>query len=163
MTSDSQYKLKELMKQKICILGSTGSIGTQALDVISQHPDLYEAYALTANHRWKELAEQARRFNPAAVVITDEAYYESLKQELADMPDVKVYAGSKALEDIVESPSIDMVLTAMVGYSGLASNNPCYQSKEEDMFGKQGDTCCSWRVDSSVGSAVSRAYLACRQ
>ena len=108
------------MKQQICILGSTGSIGTQALDVISQHPDLYEAYALTANHRWKELAAQARRFNPAAVVIADEAYYEVLKQELADMPDIKVYAGSKALEDIVESPSIDMVLTAMVGYSGLA-------------------------------------------
>ena len=83
------------MKQQICILGSTGSIGTQALDVISQHSDLYEAYALTANHRWKELAEQARRFNPAAVVIADEAYYEPLKQELADMPDVKVYAGSK--------------------------------------------------------------------
>jgi len=71
------------MKQQICILGSTGSIGTQALDVISQHPDLYEAYALTANHRWKELAEQARRFNPAAVVIADEAYYEPLQRWLA--------------------------------------------------------------------------------
>ena len=131
MTSDSQYKLKELMKQQICILGSTGSIGTQALDVISQHPDLYEAYALTANHRWKELAEQARRFNPAAVVIADEAYYESLKQELADMPDVKVYAGSKALEDIVESPSIDMVLTAMVGYSGLAPTIHAIKAKKK--------------------------------
>ena len=82
------------MKQQICILGSTGSIGTQALDVISQHQTSM-SYALTANHRWKELAEQARRFNPAAVVIADEAYYEPLKQELADMPDVKVYAGSK--------------------------------------------------------------------
>lgn len=108
------------MKQQICILGSTGSIGTQALDVISQHPDLYEAYALTANHRWKELAEQARRFHPAAVVIADEAYYEALTHGLSDMPDVKVYSGSKALEEIVESESIDMVLTAMVGYSGLA-------------------------------------------
>ena len=131
MTSDSQYKLKELMKQQICILGSTGSIGTQALDVISQHPDLYEAYALTANHRWKELAEQARRFNPAAVVIADEAYYEPLKQELADMPDVKVYAGSKVLEDIVESPSIDMVLTAMVGYSGLAPTIHAIKAKKK--------------------------------
>lgn len=119
------------MKQQICILGSTGSIGTQALDVISQHPDLYEAYALTANHRWKELAEQARRFNPAAVVIADEAYYEPLKQELADMPDVKVYAGSKALEDIVESPSIDMVLTAMVGYSGLAPTIHAIKAKKK--------------------------------
>ena len=119
------------MKQQICILGSTGSIGTQALDVISQHPDLYEAYALTANHRWKELAEQTRRFNPAAVVIADEAYYEPLKQELADMPDVKVYAGSKALEDIVESPSIDMVLTAMVGYSGLAPTIHAIKAKKK--------------------------------
>ena len=131
MISDSQHKLKELMKQQICILGSTGSIGTQALDVISQHSDLYEAYALTANHRWKELAEQARRFNPAAVVIADEAYYEALKQELADMPDVKVYAGSKALEDIVESPSIDMVLTAMVGYSGLAPTIHAIKAKKK--------------------------------
>ena len=119
------------MKQQICILGSTGSIGTQALDVISQHPDLYEAYALTANHRWKELAEQARRFNPAAVVIADEAYYEPLKQELADMPDIKVYVGSKALEDIVESPSIDMVLTAMVGYSGLAPTIHAIKAKKK--------------------------------
>lgn len=119
------------MKQQICILGSTGSIGTQALDVISQHSDLYEAYALTANHRWKELAEQARRFNPAAVVIADETYYEPLKQELADMPDVKVYAGSKALEDIVESPSIDMVLTAMVGYSGLAPTIHAIKAKKK--------------------------------
>ena len=119
------------MKQQICILGSTGSIGTQALDVISQHSDLYEAYALTANHRWKELAEQARRFNPAAVVIADEAYYEPLKQELADMPDIKVYAGSKALEDIVESPSIDMVLTAMVGYSGLAPTIHAIKAKKK--------------------------------
>ena len=119
------------MKQQICILGSTGSIGTQALDVISQHPDLYEAYALTANHRWKELAEQARRFNPAAVVIADEAYYDALKQELADLPDVKVYTGSKALEDIVESPSIDMVLTAMVGYSGLAPTIHAIKAKKK--------------------------------
>lgn len=119
------------MKQQICILGSTGSIGTQALDVISHHPDLYEAYALTANHRWKELAEQARRFNPAAVVIADEAYYDALKQELADMPDIKVYAGSKALEDIVESPSIDMVLTAMVGYSGLAPTIHAIKAKKK--------------------------------
>ena len=131
MISESQYKLKELMKQQICILGSTGSIGTQALDVISQHPDLYEAYALTANHRWKELAEQARRFNPAAVVIADEAYYDALKQELADLPDVKVYTGSKALEDIVESPSIDMVLTAMVGYSGLAPTIHAIKAKKK--------------------------------
>ncbi|WP_315357934.1 1-deoxy-D-xylulose-5-phosphate reductoisomerase [Prevotella denticola] len=118
------------MKQQICILGSTGSIGTQALDVISQHPDLYGAYALTANSRWKELAVQARRFHPAAVVIADETFYEPLVKELADMPDVKVYCGSKALEEIVESPSIDMVLTAMVGYAGLAPTIHAVKAKK---------------------------------
>lgn len=118
------------MRQQICILGSTGSIGTQALDVISQHPDLYEAYALTANRRWKELAVQARRFHPAAVVIADETFYEPLVKELADMPDVKAYCGSKALEEIVESPSIDMVLTAMVGYAGLAPTIHAVKAKK---------------------------------
>ena len=109
-----------MKKQQICILGSTGSIGTQALDVIEQHPDRYEAYCLTANNRVDELAAQARKFNPAAVVIANEAHYERLKELLADMPDIKVYAGADALCQIVEAGPIDMVLTAMVGFSGLA-------------------------------------------
>lgn len=109
-----------MKKQQICILGSTGSIGTQALDVIEQHPDRYEAYCLTANNRVDELAAQARKFNPAALVIANEAHYDRLKQLLADMPDIKVYAGADALCQIVEAGPIDMVLTAMVGFSGLA-------------------------------------------
>ena len=109
-----------MKKQQICILGSTGFIGTQALDVIEQHPDRYEAYCLTANNRVDELAAQARKFNPAAVVIANEAHYDRLKQLLADMPDIKVYAGADALCQIVEAGPIDMVLTAMVGFSGLA-------------------------------------------
>lgn len=109
-----------MKKQQICILGSTGSIGTQALDVIEQHPDRYEAYCLTANNRVDELAAQARKFNPAAVVIANDAHYDRLKQLLADMPDIKVYAGADALCQIVEAGPIDMVLTAMVGFSGLA-------------------------------------------
>lgn len=109
-----------MKKQQICILGSTGSIGTQALDVIEQHPDRYEAYCLTANNRVDELAAQARKFNTAAVVIANEAHYDRLKQLLADMPDIKVYAGADALCQIVEAGPIDMVLTAMVGFSGLA-------------------------------------------
>ena len=108
------------MKKQICILGSTGSIGTQALDVISQHRDLYEAYCLTANNRVDELAAQARKYNPAAVVIANDAHYERLKELLADKPDIKVYAGAEALCQIVEAEPIDMVLTAMVGFSGLA-------------------------------------------
>lgn len=107
------------MKQ-ICILGSTGSIGTQALDVIEQHSDRYEVYCLTANNRYEMLAEQARKFHPAAVVIANEAHYESLKLLLADLPDIKVYAGAKAIDEIVEAQPIDMVLTAMVGFAGLS-------------------------------------------
>lgn len=107
------------MKQ-ICILGSTGSIGTQALDVIEQHSDRYEVYCLTANNRYEMLAEQARKFRPAAVVIANEARYESLKLLLADLPDIKVYAGAKAIDEIVEAQPIDMVLTAMVGFAGLS-------------------------------------------
>lgn len=106
------------MKKQICILGSTGSIGTQALDVIRQHPNLYEAYALTANDSVEKLAEQAREFNPAAVVIANEARYEELKAKLADT-DVKVYAGHKALCEIVEAGPVDMVLAALVGFAGL--------------------------------------------
>lgn len=106
------------MKKQICILGSTGSIGTQALDVIRQHPDLYEAYALTANDSVEKLAEQAREFNPAAVVIANESRYEELKAKLADT-DVKVYAGHKALCEIVEAGPVDMVLAALVGFAGL--------------------------------------------
>lgn len=107
------------MKQQICILGSTGSIGTQALEVIRQHPDRYEAYALTANNHWKLLAQQAREFHPAAVVIANEAHYEALKEALRDEPDTKVYAGRDAVCQIVEAGPITMVLTAMVGFSGL--------------------------------------------
>lgn len=108
------------MKKQICILGSTGSIGTQALDVIQQHSDRYEVYCLTANNRYEMLADQARRFRPAAVVIGNEQHYEALKALLADCPEVKVYAGAKAIDEIVEAQPIDMVLTAMVGFAGLS-------------------------------------------
>lgn len=108
------------MKKQICILGSTGSIGTQALDVIQQHSDRYEVYCLTANNRYEMLADQARRFRPAAVVIGNEQHYEALKALLADCPEVKVYAGAKAIDEIVEAQPIEMVLTAMVGFAGLS-------------------------------------------
>ena len=106
------------MKKQIAILGSTGSIGTQALQVIAEHPDRYEAYALTANNRVEQLIEQARRFRPEAVVIVNPDKYHRLKEALADLP-IKVYAGEDALCQIVESGPIDIVLTAMVGYAGL--------------------------------------------
>ena len=110
----------EKKKRQIAILGSTGSIGTQALQVIEEHAELYEVYCLTANNQVELLAEQARRFKPAAVVIANEQHYERLCQLLSDEQDIKVYAGAKALEEIVEAGPIDMVLTAMVGFAGLS-------------------------------------------
>ena len=106
------------MKKQIAILGSTGSIGTQALQVIEEHPDLYEVYAITANNRVDKLIEQARKFQPEAVVIANEDKYQQLKDALADLP-IKVYAGAEALCEIVESGPVNIVLTAMVGYAGL--------------------------------------------
>lgn len=105
-------------KRKIAVLGSTGSIGTQALDVISRHPERFEAYALVANNRVDKLEEQARRFLPEVVVVGNEARYAELKEALSDLP-VKVWAGSDAVEQVVSDSEIDIVLTAMVGFSGL--------------------------------------------
>ena len=109
-----------MKKKQIAILGSTGSIGTQALEVIEEHSDLYEVYCLTANNKVKLLAEQAHKFKPAAIVIANEERYDELKGLMSDLPDVKVYAGKEALDEIVEAYPIDMVLTAMVGFAGLS-------------------------------------------
>lgn len=106
------------MKRKICILGSTGSIGTQALEVISQHSDQFEAYVLTAGSNADLLIKQARQFNPCAVVIADETRYNLVSQALSDLP-IQVYTGSDALCQVVTMEPIDMVLTALVGFSGL--------------------------------------------
>lgn len=144
------------MKQQICILGSTGSIGTQALDVIRQHQDRYEVYCLTANNRVEELARQARLFKPAAVVIANEAHYRKLQELLADLPDIKVYAGAKALDDIVEAEPVDMVLTAMVGFAGLsptiraikARKRICLANKETLVVA--GELICRLAIDNQV-------------
>ena len=106
------------MKRKICILGSTGSIGTQALQVIEEHSDLFEAYVLTAGNNADLLIKQARKFVPCAVVIADESKYETVRTALADLP-IQVYAGSEALCQVVAMEPVDMVLTALVGFSGL--------------------------------------------
>lgn len=104
--------------KRIAILGSTGSIGTQALDVISSHSDLFEAYVLTAGNNYKLLIEQARHFQPEVVVIANEQYYDAVKSSLSDLP-IKVYAGSEALCDVVQDENVDIVLAAMVGFAGL--------------------------------------------
>ena len=110
--------MNEIKKRTIAILGSTGSIGTQTLQVVEEHPDKFEVYAITANTRVDELIEQARKFLPEAVVIADESKYPKLKEALADLP-IKVYGGYESICEIVESKPIDIVVTAMVGFSGL--------------------------------------------
>ncbi|MDR1371766.1 MAG: 1-deoxy-D-xylulose-5-phosphate reductoisomerase [Dysgonamonadaceae bacterium] len=105
-------------KKQIAILGSTGSIGTQTLDVIRSHSDKFEVYAITANNNIELLINQAREFQPEMVVIANEAKYNELKSALADLP-IKVWAGADAISEVVQAEPIDIVLTAMVGYSGL--------------------------------------------
>lgn len=106
------------MKRQLAILGSTGSIGTQALEVVSSHPDLFEVYALAAHNSVDKLIDQARRYMPEVVVIANPEKYAELKEALEDLP-IKVWAGSEAINQVVKSEPIDMVLTAMVGYAGL--------------------------------------------
>lgn len=108
----------ERKKKQIAILGSTGSIGTQALDVIAQHSDKFEVYALTANNNIDLLIEQAIKFSPEVVVIANDENYLTLKEALNSYP-IKVWAGMEAISDIVQNSDIDVVLTAMVGFSGL--------------------------------------------
>lgn len=107
-----------MKKRQLAILGSTSSIGTQALEVVSEHSDLFEVYALTANNQVDLLINQARKYMPEVVVIANERKYPELKEALEDLP-IKVWAGADAIAQMVQSEPIDMVLTAMVGYSGL--------------------------------------------
>lgn len=115
--------------KKICILGSTGSIGTQALDVIEQHPDLYEAYILTAYNNADLIIQQARKFQPEAVVIANENNYAKVSEALADLP-IKVYAGAKALCDVVQDNNVDIVLASMVGFAGLEPTIAAIKAKK---------------------------------
>ena len=107
-----------MKKRQLAILGSTGSIGTQALEVVSEHSDLFEVYALTANNQVDLLINQARKYMPEVVGIANKRKYPELKEALEDLP-IKVWAGADAIAQMVQSEPIDMVLTAMVGYSGL--------------------------------------------
>ena len=104
--------------KRIAILGSTGSIGTQTLDVVREHADEYEAYALTAGHNAELLIAQAREFHPEVVVIADESRYETVREALADLP-IKVWTGAEAICDVARLPEVDVVVTAMVGFAGL--------------------------------------------
>ena len=117
------------MIKRIAILGSTGSIGTQALDVIEQHSDLFEAYVLTANNNVELLIEQARRFQPEIVVIANEAHYDAVQRGLSNLP-IKVYAGAEALCDVVQDEGVDIVLASMVGFAGLRPTISAIKAKK---------------------------------
>jgi 1-deoxy-D-xylulose-5-phosphate reductoisomerase len=117
------------MKRKLAILGSTGSIGTQALDVVREHPDRFEIYAITANNKLDLLIQQAREFNPEVVIIANDDKYTALKEALSDLP-IKVWSGAESIEQVVQSEPIDMVLTAMVGYAGLAPTIAAIKAKK---------------------------------
>ena len=106
------------MQKRIAILGSTGSIGTQALEVISRHPDLFEVEVLTAHNNVDLLIEQSIRYKPNVVVIGNEELYEGVRSALESHP-IKVYCGADAIAQVTTFESVDMVLTAMVGFSGL--------------------------------------------
>ena len=116
------------MKQ-LAILGSTGSIGTQTLDVVRQHPEAFGVYALTAHRSVDMLIEQALEFNPAVVCIADESYYPRLRDALSDLP-IKVVAGEKAIAEMVTMPEIDVVVAAMVGYAGLRPTIEAIRAKK---------------------------------
>ena len=110
---------EEKKVKTLALLGATGSIGTQALEVVRQQPDRFRVAVLSAQRQWELLARQAREFRPAAVVIGDDRLYQHLKAALADQPETEVLAGAAALTEVVTRPEIDIVLTALVGYAGL--------------------------------------------
>ena len=117
------------MKKRIAILGSTGSIGTQALEVISENPDYFEVEVLTANKNADLLISQAKKYLPNTVIIADETKYNQVNDELSNLP-IKIFAGTKSIEQIVESSEIDIVLTAIVGYAGLISTINAIKAKK---------------------------------
>ncbi|MDR1021832.1 MAG: 1-deoxy-D-xylulose-5-phosphate reductoisomerase [Prevotellaceae bacterium] len=146
-----------MIKKRIAILGSTGSIGTQALDVIAQHPDRYEVETLTAHRNVPLLARQAIRFQPNAVVIADESKYGELKALLADQP-IKVYAGSKALCEVVQLPGADVVISSLVGIAGLRPTLCAVEAKKQVALANKetlvvaGDLIC--RLAQKSGAAI---------
>ena len=117
------------MKKRIAILGSTGSIGTQALEVISENPDYFEVEVLTANKNADLLISQAKKYLPNTIIIADETKYNQVNDELSNLP-IKIFAGTKSIEQIVESSEIDIVLTAIVGYAGLISTINAIKAKK---------------------------------
>ena len=118
------------MPKRIALMGSTGSIGTQALDVISRYPGLFTVEVLAAGNNFDLLIRQARKYNPDSVVISNRSHYAILKESLSDLP-IKIYCGNEAVEQVVTGDNIDIVLASMVGYSGLRSTLSAVKSGKD--------------------------------
>ncbi len=146
------------MKKRIAILGSTGSIGTQSLDVIRKNPDRFEVEVLTANNNISLLIEQTREFLPNVVVIGNEHKYPLLKEALKDLP-VKVYAGSPAIEQVVGMETVDLVLTAMVGYSGLLPTHRAVAAGKDIALANKETLVVAGRIITSLAKEKEVAIL----
>jgi len=151
----------EVRKRNIAILGSTGSIGTQALDVISRHSDRFAVYALVANNQVGLLIRQARTFHPEVVVIANESHYPQLKEALSDLP-IKVWCGSNAIEEVVQDAEVDMVLTAMVGFSGLKPTIRAIQAGKAIALANKVNTGGRRRADYLPGAETQECRFAGR-
>ena len=144
-------------EKKIALLGSTGSIGTQALDVIRQNPDKFKVEVLTAYSNDELLLKQALEFRPNVVVIADESKYEALSERLWE-EGIKTYCGEKSLEDVVQMDEVDLVLTALVGYSGLKTNHCCYKSKKAYSISQQRNIGRSGRPHNYFSESIPRSF-----
>lgn len=150
-----------MTKQRLAILGATGSIGTQTLDVVAANPELFDVYAITGNNNVDALIEQARRFRPEVVVVANENHYQKLKDALADLP-IKTFAGSDAIAEVVALPSVDTVVTAMVGYAGLKPTIAAIEARQKNRSGQQGNARCSGRTHHTPHARTPRRHSACR-
>ena len=123
-----------MKQEKLAILGSTGSIGAQTLDIVRENPDRFEVVTLTAHRNWELLARQAMEFDADSVVIADEQFYTHLKEALA-ATDVKVFAGEHSVEEAVCNSQVDTVVNALVGYAGMIPTVRAIESGKKVTFG----------------------------
>lgn len=147
------------MKQRIALLGSTGSIGVQTLDIVRENSELFEITTLTAHRNWEALARQAEEFAPDSVVIADDSKYDALRRALADRP-VKVYAGADAIRQVVQADTVDTVVNALVGYAGLLPTVAAIEAGKKSRWPTRRRS--SWAATTSCGWPPSDGCLSCR-
>ena len=150
------------MKQRIALLGSTGSIGVQTLDIVRENSELFEITTLTAHRNWEALARQAEEFAPDSVVIADDsAQYDALRRALADRPS-KVYAGADAIRQVVQADTVDTVVNALVGYAGLLPTVAAIEAGKKVALANKGDARCGRQLRHAAGRRATGAYPADR-